>query len=514
MLRSVAGRHRFRLGVMRAAAGIAAVVVFAVMNPCSAPAASTDRPNIVLMMADDLGWGDVGFNGNTTVRTPHLDAMAAKGLKFTRFYAAAPVCSPTRGSCLTGRHPYRYGIFSANVGHIRPEEHTLAERLRAERGYATGHFGKWHLGTLTKTVRDSNRGGRPRGREHYAPPGLHGFDVSFSTEAKVPTWNPLWRPKDVRRNTWWDPVDARDGQPYGTAYWSNGEPVTDGLHGDDSQIIMDHALPFIREAVANEKPFLAVIWFHAPHLPVVAGPKYTAMYAEHDKYTQHYYGCITALDEQVGRLRRELRTLGVAENTLVWFCSDNGPEGNNTAPGSTGGLRGRKRSLFEGGIRVPGVLEWPGRIPSSRVTAVPACTSDYLPTIADLLNLDVPDDRPIDGASLMPLIEGRTKDRPRPIAFESRGQLALVGNRYKAVFIPPGRRRKRDDLTDESLDPTKFLLFDLTTDRGEERNLADKHPDVVQRMVRNLEEWRESCRRSLAEYDEVERSGPGKAQNP
>jgi arylsulfatase A-like enzyme len=146
---------------------------------------AAEKPNVILIMCDDLGWGDVGFNGNKTIRTPHLDAMAKAGLKFNRFYAAAPVCSPTRGSCVTGRHPYRYGIPFANSGHMKPEELTLAELLKKQ-GYTTGHFGKWHLGTLTKTVKDANRGG-PRGAKHFSPPQANGFDVCFSTESKVPT---------------------------------------------------------------------------------------------------------------------------------------------------------------------------------------------------------------------------------------------------------------------------------------------------------------------------------------
>ena len=144
---------------------------------------AAEKPNIILLMADDLGWGDVGFNGNKTIKTPHLDAMAKNGLKFNRFYAAAPVCSPSRGSCITGRHPYRYGIPFANSGHMKPEELTLAELLKVQ-GYSTGHFGKWHLGTLTKTVKDANRGG-PRSMKHFSPPQANGFDVCFSTESKV-----------------------------------------------------------------------------------------------------------------------------------------------------------------------------------------------------------------------------------------------------------------------------------------------------------------------------------------
>ena len=229
------------------------------------PAEDVSPPNVILVMADDLGWGDVGFNGNEIIETPHLDEMAAAGIQLNRFYAAAPVCSPTRGSCLTGRHPYRYGIFSANTGHMLPPEQTLAELLR-DHGYATGHFGKWHLGTLTTTEQDANRGG-PRGRQHFALPSEHGFDVFFSTESKVPTWDPMVRPRGITGRTWWDPAtDPDQHTPYGTAYWSNAGRVTDNLSGDDSRIVMDRAIPFLHEAVSNKTPFFSVIWFHAPHL--------------------------------------------------------------------------------------------------------------------------------------------------------------------------------------------------------------------------------------------------------
>jgi len=428
-------------------------------------------PNIILMMADDMGWGDPGYMGNRLIRTPHLDAMAAGGLRFNRFYAAAPVCSPTRGSCLTGRHPYRYGIFSANVGHLPPEEVTLAELLRSH-GYTSGHFGKWHLGTLTCTEKDSNRGG-PRGAKHYSPPWDNGFDVCFSTEAKVPTRNPMRKP------------GSHD--PYGTAYWkTGGVKAAENLEGDDSRVIMDRVVPFIRDAVKRDRPFFAVIWFHTPHLPVVAGPEYLRMYLDVGEKERHYFGCITAMDAQIGRLRKELRDSGVAEDTMVWFCSDNGPEGKaGRAPGSAGPLRGRKRSLFEGGVRVPGLLEWHAKIKPGSLTDAPACTSDYLPTVLEVLGIDMPNDRPIDGVSL-PLLEGRVTERPRPIAFESGRQLALIHNRYKLISLDSGKT---------------WMLFDLVADPSESSDIAHDHPDIVQRMRATLEAWRKSCKDSLGGKD-------------
>jgi arylsulfatase A-like enzyme len=306
------------------------------------------------------------------------------------------------------------------------------------------------------------------------------------------------RPEGTGRRTWWDPaLDPAQHTPYGTAYWSHEGRVTDNLRGDDSRIIMDRAVPFLRSAAQNGTPFFAVIWFHAPHLPVVAGPDYAARYAEFDKYRQHYYGCITALDEQVGRLRAELRELGVAENTLVTFCSDNGPEGNETAPGSAGSFRGRKRSLYEGGVRVPAVIEWPARIAAGRASDVPCCTSDYLPTVLDLLEIETAAVTPLDGISLLPLFDEQMTERPQPIGFQSAGQIALSDNRFKLIHVPARGRRRAP------ADEREYRLFDLREDPSETTDISADHPDVASRMRATLEEWERSCHRSLAgdDYD-------------
>ena len=424
---------------------------------------ASSTPNVILLMADDLGWGDAGFQGHAVLQTPALDAMAAAGLRFTRFYAGAPVCSPTRGSAMTGRHPYRYGILSANRGHLPRGEPQLAELLR-ERGYRTGHFGKWHLGTLTRTEEDSNRGG-PKGVAHYAPPWERGFDVCFSSEAKVPTWDPM--------------VDPETGGAYGTAYWTGAdERVTANLEGDDSRIIMDRVLPFVGECATAARPFFAVVWFHTPHLPVRAGPDYLARYADQPPELAHYFGAITAMDEQVGRLRAELRRLGVARNTMLFFCSDNGPEGKDGDPGSTGGLRGRKRSLHEGGIRVPALWEWPGRVPAGTSTSFAAVTSDYLPTVMGALGLALPMDRPGDGTSLLPLLEDRSLARPAAIGFESGKQVALIEQRWKLI---------------RTVASAGFALYDLPADPTESTDLAAAHPEIVAEMAKRLEAWRVSC---------------------
>lgn len=443
-----------------------------------------ERPNVVLVMCDDLGWGDVGFNGGTVIRTPHLDEMAAQSLRFERFYAAAPVCSPTRGSVLTGRHPYRYGVYGANQGHLPGEEFTLYEALRAQ-GYTTGHFGKWHLGTLTKTLQESNRGGA-RGVAHYSPPWEHGVDVTFATEAKTPTFDPMVKPKGAGETTWSPVAEGAPSAPYGTHYWTGPDervdPESPELRGDDSKVIMNRAIEFIEGAVTCSTPFLAVIWLHAPHLPVVAGPEHTGLYPGASVYEANYYGCVTALDEQVGRLRRELRDLRIADNTLVAFCSDNGPEGKaGDAPGSAGPLRGRKRDLFEGGLRVPALIEWPARIKTPRSTSVPCGTVDYLPTMLAAAGIAAPSGRPADGISLLPLIDGEMTARPTALGFQSGQQLAWIDNRYKLLSRDGGET---------------YAVFDLVADAAESRDLATEEPEVRRRLVAALTAWRASCRAS------------------
>jgi len=252
---------------------------------------------------------------------------------------------------------------------------------------------------------------------------------------------------------------------------------------------MDRVIPFLRKAAADRKPFLAVIWFHTPHLPVLAGPKHRAIYKDQPAAAQHYFGCITAMDEQVGRLRKELKGLGVEKDTMLWFCSDNGPEGGRYTGtnGSAGPLRGRKRSLFEGGIRVPGLLVWPAKIAQPRVVKMPCCTSDYFPTVLEVLGLQMKGQpTPLDGVSLLPLIQGRMTERPRPIGFESAGKAALIDNRYK-LYVDTRSG--------------KALLFDIPADIGEQHDLAAEKPDIARKMRATLDAWRASCKKSLAGED-------------
>lgn len=459
----------------------------------SAGAAPGARPNIILCMADDLGWGDTGYHGHPVLQTPNLDAMARAGLRFDRFYAGAPVCSPTRGSVLTGRHPFRYAIHTANDGHLKAEEICLAEVLQSL-GYATGHFGKWHLGTLTPEFSGKGPGRQPS--VNYMTPGMAGFDEWFSTEYAVATWDP------------YDPANAHGRFDVRALYWHNGTNLVDalaeGLTGCDSRIIMDRALPFIERAVRAGRPCFAVIWFHAPHAPVVGGPEYRARYAGRTEEEQHYLAAVTALDEQIGRLRRRLRELEVADQTMLWFCSDNGPEGNpdkrERHQGSAGPFRGRKRSLYEGGVRVPGILEWPSRIRQPAVTEIPVVTSDYFPTILAALGYELPADqrRPFDGLSLLPLIDGRWSERPAPIAFQSGEMATISDNRFKLVHHPQVRRLRSDN---GKAPVSEWELYDLQEDPGETRNVASQHPDAVARLRRLLTSWQASCAASAAGAD-------------
>ena len=447
--------------------------------------ANSERPNVILIMCDDLGWGDVGFNGNKIIKTPNLDSMANSGIKFDQFYAAAPVCSPTRGSVLTGRHPFRYGIYYANTGHMKKKEFTLAEIMKTK-GYRTGHFGKWHLGTLTTKIKDANRGG-PKGAKHYSSPQQNGFDICFSTESKVPTWDPMLVPKKFSdgssRRKWWDPLnESKNADHYGTHYWDqNGKVVTENLRGSNSRVIMDRAIPFMKNSLKSKSPFFTVIWFHTPHLPVIAGPKYTKMYQSHSKYQQHYFGCITAMDEQIGRLRKALKDANAHRNTMIWFCSDNGPEGNDSAPGKTGGFRGRKRSLYEGGIRVPALLEWPERVQTKSTIKCPAGTIDYLPTILSALNIKFPDSRPVDGIDLNPIITNKVKVRGKPMGFQSNSVASLITDRYKIIV-----KNKNKNVE----------MYDLIKDPFEKINIANTMADKASKLKSELSEWIESCSNS------------------
>jgi arylsulfatase A-like enzyme len=488
---------------------------------CASEQDARKAPNIILLMADDMGWGDTSHNGNPNLRTPNLDKMANAGVVFNRFYSAAPVCSPTRASVLTGRHPFRDKIFFAMVGDspnaLKPVDSSLG-RLMKDAGYRTGFFGKWHLGTMTTEVIDGRYGG-PGSEQMYSPPWQHGFDVVFATESRVPTYDPMIRPRsqlgsDPKRRpieeavegtqrSWWAPLDStEEGIFFGTHYWKEtGYAATRELSGDDSRILVDEAINFIEKDKGGEQPFFAVVWFHTPHLPLVAGKQDQQAYKEHDFFDRTYYGAVSALDRELGRLRKALKDAGIADETVLWFTSDNGPEGfADIKPGQTRGLRGRKRSLYEGGIRVPGIVEWPARIKAGSTTDVPAVTSDILPTVLTWAGIELPGERLLDGKDLDAIMLGKETSRNSPIGFESQYQMAWTDDRYKLVFIPQNLDAKAKQAARHSQNPAtdlNFEIYDIVNDPGETTNIASEYPEIVQEMTQQLSAWRKSVAQSI-----------------
>jgi arylsulfatase A-like enzyme len=334
------------------------------------PAAGDNkRPNIILVMADDQGYGDCGFTGHPFVRTPCLDAMARKSVVFNRFYAAAPVCSPTRASVLTGRHPFRCNV--PDHGHyMRPDELTLAEALKTV-GYTTAHFGKWHIGSVQP--------------DSPTNPGGAGFDE------------------------WLSGLNFFDNDPYLS---HNGRYVHP--HGSGTVITMDATIDFVERHHRDGRPMFVVTWFPAPHDPHEELPKdideAATLYNDKDPENAAYFREITLLDQQVGRLRDCLRRLEIADNTLVFYCSDNG----GLVERSSGG-RGMKRSIYEGGLRVPAILEWPSRLQHATI-GTPAITSDLFPTLLAIAGGTMKNQPPLDGIDLSPVLAGTTNHRP-PMGF-------------------------------------------------------------------------------------------------
>jgi len=469
----------------------AGVCLAAARRMSAVDAASPAKPNIVLCMADDQGWGDMAYNGHNILKTPNFDAMAADALRFDRFYAAAPVCSPTRGSVMTGRHPNRFGCFK--WGHsLRPQEITVAEALKTA-GYVTGHFGKWHLGSVYKNS--------------PVNPGASGFDEWLSAANFFDN----------------DAVLSREG----TAVRTKGE---------SSIVTADAAIEFIRKHVKGSKPFLAVAWFGSPHSPHRAVEKDRKLYADQPARKQHFLGEITGMDRALGKLRKELRTLGIHKNTILWYCSDNG---GLRGLGSTGG-RAAKGSIYEGGLRVPAILEWPRRIPKPRKTSVPCNTSDIYPTLLEIAGVRMKNQPRLDGVSLVGLIGGKMTARPRPMGFwdypgrgigqrstamlEALMKLQAKGEEAtEAILLRPDAGKITRQYPEDAFPGhaawldfpwklhrinrrggrVKLELYNLAEDPGEAKDLSADQAGRVKTMRSALEAWLKSVVRSLNGKDYV-----------
>lgn len=437
---------------------LAFVVLFAV-------SADADRPNIVLVMADDQGWGQTGYYDHPILKTPNLDAMAESGLRFDRFYAGAPVCSPTRAAVLTGRTNDRTGVLSHGYA-LRRQEITLASVLR-DAGYVTGHFGKWHL--------NGYRGpGVPILESDDHNPGEFGFD----------TWLSVTNFFDR------DPILSRRGK-------------FEEFTGDSSEVVVDEALDFIARQAQSKSPSFTVIWFGSPHSPFEATQADNNAFQKLNKISMHHHGELVAMDRSIGTLRSRLRELDIADNTIVWYCSDNGglPK---IEPSTTGGLRGNKGNVYEGGLRVPAIIEWPAVIASSRITTYPAGVVDIMPTLLDITHVAHPvPDRPADGVSLLTLIDlAEDADPPeyrdRPLGFRYFDATAWIDGDMK--------------LMSENYPRNKFQLYDLVGDPNETNDLSAELPELAAKMKADWAKWNQSVDGSFAGKDypegEVDSSEP------
>jgi arylsulfatase A-like enzyme len=444
-------------------------------------------PNVVLIITDDQGYGDLGVHGNPKIRTPHLDRLAREGVRFRHFYVS-PVCAPTRASLMTGRYNYRTGVVDTYLGRalMEPGEVTLAEMLSGA-GYRTGIFGKWHLGD-NYPMRAADRG----------------FHESLTLNG-----GGLGQPSDLPGGeSYFDPVLLRDGRPVKT-------------RGYVSDVITDAALAFIGQHRLNPRqPFFAYLAFNAPHTPLEAPEKqyqtYRAMNLRREDFpgaergvdggvdrrgghpippnfdaeaTAKIYAMVENIDDNVGRLLRLLDELKLAENTVVIFMTDNGPQ----QPRYNAGLRERKGTVYEGGIRVPFFMRWPGRLAAGREVTQAAAHIDVAPTLLDLCDVRKPRPVKFDGLSLRPLLEGRGGRRVnwpgRTLFFQwHRGDVpelfrafAARGRRYKLVQARGAGEGRQE--------PHAYELYDMERDPLEEHDLAASLPGAVERMKREYAAW-------------------------
>jgi arylsulfatase A-like enzyme len=414
---------------------------------------SPSTPNIIFVVADDMGFMDTGHSGNPIAKTPHLDRMAAEGLRFDNFYSAGGTCSPGRMAILTGRTPMRARM-TTTVGAMQEGEVTVAAALKTA-GYATGHFGKWGLG-----------------RE-----GTHPLKVGFDEAV----WSKNYY--DLGAAFFVGDSDKREDAPVKTT-------------GDTSVAIMEIALDFIGKRAQSKKPFFAQICFGSPHAPHEAAEEFKRLYPDLSEDERNFWGEVSGLDSAVGKLRDELRRLNIADNTLLWFVSDNG------GISEISGIEKKGRI----GARTVGLLEWPRRIPKPMRTDIPVCHIDMYPTVLDIAGVSMKHQPVIDGISLLPLFDGKMQSRPKPLGFlsgsyASKNDLTLcefngaawVDGKHMLRLDSPNKRRKTDSVA----------LFDRIADPTQEKNIAAQHQQEVQQILKELEAWRESVKTSFAGKDYI-----------
>ncbi|QDV66017.1 sulfatase family protein [Crateriforma conspicua] len=414
--------------------------------------AGSNRPNIVVVLADDMGWGDSATYGHELIQTPNLDRLASQGVKFTQCYSACGVCSPSRAAILTGRTPYRNGVYRHLSGnheaHLRSSEVTYPKLLQAV-GYETCHVGKWHLNS------------RPQfNTAEYPQPDDHGYDYWMATHNNA---------------------DPSHKNP--TNFVRNGDAVGE-IQGFSSLLVVQEATDWLKRIRDKAKPFALSVWFHEPHSPIATAPRFSKLYQGHANST--YMGNITQLDAALGDLMNALEEEGVAEDTLLIFSSDNGPVA--AFGGTTGGLRGGKRSDHEGGIRVPGIARWPGMIQPGTVSDVPVIGTDIFATVLDVAGIPLPNDRTIDGVSMLPAFAGQPVQRKVPLFWRTHvspptDRVAMRIGDWKLVG-------------DETL--TKFQLYQIDEDWKEENDLSDRYPGKTEEMKEAL----------FRVWEQIETEGP------
>ncbi len=425
----------------------------------AAPKAS--RLNVILILTDDQGYGDLGCHGNPVLKTPHLDRLHAESTRFTNFYSS-PLCAPTRASLMTGRYNYRTGIVDTWVGlaQMRPNEVTMAEMfLRA--GYRTALFGKWHLG------------------DNYP---MRPMDQGFA-ESLTFTDGAIGALGDPAPNTYFDPVFFRNGTPEKTK-------------GYCTDIFFNEAIRFLEKK--NSQPALIYLPVNVPHGPLDVAENYAAPYrqAGMDNTTARVYGMVANLDENIGRLLQFLKTSALEKDTLVIFMSDNGPWGT---PRYNAGLRDFKGTVYEGGIKVPFFLRAPGHLRAGVDIDRVAAHIDVLPTLLELCGVKAPSAVRLDGRSLMPLLRDRAAAWPSRTLFFQQTRPDAQGIDEPRLFTHAAARsqrfkivmsaRKPADLYTQAISEADTELYDLEKDPGEKQNIARSHPQVVATMRQDYERW-------------------------
>lgn len=424
-------------------------------------AIAAQRPNILLVLCDDLGYGDLACFGHSRIQTPHMDRFAQQGVKLTSCYAAAPNCSPSRTGLMTGRTPTRVGVLNwipfHSPMHVRRSEITVATLLR-NAGYQTCHVGKWHLNGKF------NHPSQPQ-------PWDHGFNYWFSTQNNA---LPNHR----------DPVNfVRNGRDVGP------------LKGYAADLVADEAIDWLTRHRNEQEPFFLFMCFHEPHEPIASAKQYTDLYPSDDPSLSAHHGNVTQMDAAFGRVMQAIDQSDLRDDTLVIFTSDNGPAITRMHPhGSSGPLRAKKGHLYEGGIRVPGIIRWPGVIEAGTVSDQAVSGVDILPTLCELAGVTPPGDRVLDGTSIVPLFTGKPIKRTQPLYWQF-----IRANDEIKVAIREGDWKLAARLTTPSLggsgsleaaemkalktaELTGFELYHLAKDVAEQYEVSADNPDVFQRL--------------------------------